>query len=95
LTVPVIERPPFGQEFRDFWTTYGQVISLFEPGFAEGFSTHIMKEIKERRDEKKKRRESTINKEQVNSIVTIYSIKHSGSVELIRLELRFLNPVET
>jgi hypothetical protein len=64
LTVSVIERPPFGQEFRDFWTTYGQVISLFGAGFADAFLTHIMKEIKERRDEKKKRRESTIKKEQ-------------------------------
>ena len=64
LTVSVIERPPFGQEFRDFWTTYGQVISLFGAGFAGGFSTHIMDRIKERREEKRKRRESTINKEQ-------------------------------
>ena len=64
LTVSVIERPPFGQEFRDFWTIYGQVISLFGAGFAGGFSTHIMDRIKERREEKKKRRESTINKEQ-------------------------------
>jgi len=64
LTVSVIERPAFGQEFRDFWTTYGQVISLFGAGFAGGFSTHIMDRIKERRDEKRKRRESTINKEQ-------------------------------
>lgn len=62
LTVSVIERPPFGQEFRDFWTTYGQVISLFGAGFAGGFSTHIMDRIKERREEKRKRRESTINK---------------------------------
>jgi hypothetical protein len=64
LTVSVIERPPFGQEFRDFWTTYGQVISLFGAGFAGGFSTHIMDRIKERREENRKRRESTINKEQ-------------------------------
>jgi hypothetical protein len=64
LTVSVIERPPFGQEFRDFWTTYGQVISLFGAGFAGGFSTHIMDRIKERREEKRKRRESAINKEQ-------------------------------
>ena len=63
LTVSVIERPPFGQEFRDFWTTYGQVISLFGAGFAGGFSTNIMDRIKERREEKRKRRESTINKE--------------------------------
>jgi hypothetical protein len=62
LTVSVIERPPFGQEFRDFWTTYGQVISLFGAGFAGGFSTHIMDRIKERREEKRKRRESIINK---------------------------------
>ena len=48
LTVSVIERPPFGQEFKDFWTTYGQVISLFGAGFAGGFSTHIMDRIKQR-----------------------------------------------
>ena len=64
LTVSVIERPPFGQEFRDFWTTYGQVISLFGAGFAGGFSTHIMDRIKERREEKRKRRESKVNKVQ-------------------------------
>jgi hypothetical protein len=63
LTVSVVERPPFGQEFKDFWTTYGQVISLFGAGFAGGFSTHIMDRIKERREEKKRRRESTIHKE--------------------------------
>lgn len=54
ITVSVVERPPFGQEFKDFWTTYGQVISLFGAGFAGGFSTHIMDRIKERREEKKK-----------------------------------------
>lgn len=64
LTISVIERPPFGQEFKDFWTTYGQVISLFGAGFAGGFSTHIMDRIKEKREEKKKRRESAFNKEQ-------------------------------
>lgn len=48
ITISIIERPPFGQEFKDFWTTYGQVISLFGAGFAGGFSTHIMDRIKQR-----------------------------------------------
>lgn len=38
----------------DFWTTYGQVTSLFGAGFAGGFSTHIMDRIKEGREEKRK-----------------------------------------
>jgi len=48
ITLSVVERPPFGEEFKNFWTTYGQVISLFGAGFAGGFSTHIMDRIKQR-----------------------------------------------
>ncbi len=48
LTVTVVNPPSFGDEFKAFWSSYGQVISLFGAGFMGGFSTHIMDRIKQR-----------------------------------------------
>ena len=53
LTVTVVNPPSFEDEFKEFWTSYGQVISLFGAGFLGAFSTHIIDVIKQRRKEKK------------------------------------------
>lgn len=53
LTITVVNPPSFGEEFKEFWTSYGQVISLFGAGFLGAFSTHIVDVIKQRKKEKK------------------------------------------
>ena len=48
FTITVANPVSFGDEFKNFWSSYGQVISLFGAGFAGGFSTHILDRIKQR-----------------------------------------------
>jgi hypothetical protein len=54
LTVTVVNPPSFEADFKEFWSSYGQVISLFGAGFLGGFSSHIIDIVRER---KKKRSE--------------------------------------
>jgi len=56
LSITVITPPSFGDQFKEFWASYGQVISLFGAGFVGGFSTHIVDIIKQRSKERKKQR---------------------------------------
>lgn len=53
LTITVINPPSFDDEFKDFWSSYGQVISLFGAAFLGAFSTHIIDLMKQRKREKK------------------------------------------
>lgn len=41
-----------GWEFTYFWTSYGQVISLFGTGLDAGFSTHTRNQINDKNEEK-------------------------------------------
>lgn len=40
-------------DFKEFWSSYGQVISLFGAGFLGAFSSHIIDIVRERKKEKK------------------------------------------
>jgi hypothetical protein len=53
LTITVVDPPSLQDNFKEFWTSYGQVISLFGAGFLGAFSTHIIDVIKQRKKEKK------------------------------------------
>jgi hypothetical protein len=53
LTITVVDPPSLQDNFKEFWTSYGQVISLFVAGFLGAFSTHIIDVIKQRKKEKK------------------------------------------
>jgi hypothetical protein len=53
LTVTVVNPPSLEDDFKEFWTSYGQVISLFGAGFLGAFSTHIIDVMKQRKKEKK------------------------------------------
>jgi len=52
LTITVVNPPTFDDKFKEFWSSYGQVISLLGAGFVGAFSTHIIDLIKERKKEK-------------------------------------------
>jgi hypothetical protein len=52
LTITVVNPPSFEDDFKEFWTSYGQVISLFGAGFLGAFSAHIIDVIKQRKKEK-------------------------------------------
>ncbi|MDW0267107.1 MAG: hypothetical protein QOA57_01375 [Nitrososphaeraceae archaeon] len=54
LAVTVVNPASFEADFKEFWSSYGQVISLFGAGFLGAFSSHIIDIVRER---KKKRRE--------------------------------------
>jgi len=56
LTVTVVNPPSFEADFKEFWSSYGQVISLFIAGFLGAFSSHIIDIVRERKKEKKQMR---------------------------------------
>jgi hypothetical protein len=56
LTVTVVNPPSFEADFKGFWSSYGQVISLFIAGFLGAFSSHIIDIVRERKKEKKQMR---------------------------------------
>jgi hypothetical protein len=52
LTVTVIEPPTFDDKVREFWSTYGPIISLVTAGFVGGISTYVMDKIRNRNKKK-------------------------------------------
>jgi hypothetical protein len=52
LTVTVIEPPAFDDKVREFWSTYGPIISLVTAGFVGGISTYVMDKIRNRNKKK-------------------------------------------
>ena len=48
LTITVIEPPSFDDKVKEFWGTYGPIISLMTAGFVGGFSTYVLDKIKNR-----------------------------------------------
>ena len=56
LTVTVVNPPSFEDDFKEFWSSYGQVISLFGAGFLGAFSSHLIDIVRERKKEKKQMR---------------------------------------
>ena len=54
LTVTVVNPPSFEADFKEFWSSYGQVISLFGAGFLGGFSSHIIDIVREGKRKEKK-----------------------------------------
>jgi hypothetical protein len=53
LTITVVDPPSFQDNFKEFWTSYGLLISLCVAGFLGAFSTHIIDVIKQKKKEKK------------------------------------------
>lgn len=53
LAVTVVNPASFEADFKEFWSSYGQVISLFGAGFLGAFSSHIIDIVRERKKEKK------------------------------------------
>lgn len=54
FTVNVLEPPSFQEELKNFWDSYGSIISLIGAGFAGGISSLFFESIKERKNKKKK-----------------------------------------
>lgn len=52
LTVTVIEPPTLDDKVREFWSTYGPIISLVTAGFVGGISTYVMDKIRNRSKKK-------------------------------------------
>jgi hypothetical protein len=48
LTVTVIESPTVDDKVREFWSTYGPIISLVTAGFVGRISTYVMDKIRNR-----------------------------------------------
>lgn len=53
LNITVVDPPSFQDNFKEFWTSYGLLISLCIAGFLGAFSTHIIDIIKQRKKQKK------------------------------------------
>lgn len=54
LTVSVVEPPNIDQRIKEFWGTYGSLVSLIGAGFAGGASTIVFEYLKNRKKEKQK-----------------------------------------
>jgi len=54
LTITVTEPPSFDDKVREFWSTYGPIISLVTAGFVGGISTYILDKIRNRSKKKLK-----------------------------------------
>jgi hypothetical protein len=52
LTISVVEPPSVNQRVKDFWSTYGSLVSLVGAGFAGGASTVVFEYLKNRKKEK-------------------------------------------
>ena len=52
LTISVVEPPSVNQRIKDFWSTYGSLVSLVGAGFAGGASTVVFEYLKNRKKEK-------------------------------------------
>lgn len=52
LTITVIEPPTFDDKVREFWSTYGPIISLVTAGFVGGISTYVLDNIRNRKKKK-------------------------------------------
>ncbi|MDQ6669124.1 MAG: hypothetical protein M3Y53_13005, partial [Thermoproteota archaeon] len=49
LTISVLEPPSVNQRIKDFWSTYGSLVSLIGAGFAGGASTVVFDYLKNRK----------------------------------------------
>jgi hypothetical protein len=54
LTISVVKPPGIDQRIKEFWETYGSLISLVGAGFAGGASTIVFEHLKNRKKEKQK-----------------------------------------
>jgi hypothetical protein len=52
LTMSVVEPPSVNERVKDFWSTYGSLVSLVGAGFAGGASTVVFEYLKNRKKEK-------------------------------------------
>ena len=52
LTISVVEPPSVNQRIKDFWSTYGSLVTLVGAGFAGGASTVVFEYLKSRKKEK-------------------------------------------
>lgn len=55
LTVSVVEPPSIDQRIKEFWSTYGALVSLIGAGFAGGASTIVFEYLKNRKKEKQEK----------------------------------------
>ncbi|HYT01867.1 MAG TPA: hypothetical protein VEL70_03075 [Candidatus Acidoferrum sp.] len=53
LTMSVVEPPSVNERVKDFWSTYGSLVSLVGAGFAGGASTVVFEYLKNRKKEKR------------------------------------------
>jgi len=53
LTMSVVEPPSVNERVKDFWITYGSLVSLVGAGFAGGASTVVFEYLKNRKKEKR------------------------------------------
>lgn len=51
LTITVVEPPTFQQQFKDFWDTYGQPISIIAGGFAGGTASLLFDRLKKPKEQ--------------------------------------------
>lgn len=53
LTMSVVEPPSVNERVKDFWSTYGSLVSLVGAGFADGASTVVFEYLINRKKEKR------------------------------------------
>ena len=52
LTISVIEPVSIQEQVKDFWSTYGPLVSLIGAGFAGSVSTYVFDHLRKRKESK-------------------------------------------